>query len=181
MWQQEDYRNEMCKKISEAQKKNMNSPERKAKQKEIMLRNWKDKDISEKMINAPKKSFFTKRGWIESNKFNTKLRYDSTGEKEFILACENLDYIKTLSRCDLRLNYFINSEEHIYIPDFKVTTDSGDMYIVEIKFDEEVEENKLKYALKYCKENNINYVLLRRFKELPKFANGTHLQAFKLC
>lgn len=180
MWQQEEYRNKMCKAISKSQKENMNSPERIAKQREVMLRNWKDKDISEKMINAPKKSYFTKRGWIESARFKNKLRYDSTGEKEFILACENIEYIKMLSRCDLRINYFINSEEHTYIPDFKVITNSGDTYIVEIKFDEEVEENKLKYALEYCKENNLNYVLLRRFKELPKFINGTHLQAFKL-
>lgn len=177
-WKNPEYRNKMSKmKTEQLLQWWEDHPEEKDKFRERVINLWKDPEKSKNMINGPKKSYFAKKGILHSNKFNLDIRYDSSGEKEFLEICEIRDSIVSLIREPLRIEYLDDfGKERIYIPDYLI----NNKYIVEIKFDEQPNTKKVEYAIKYCNKNNLKYCFINRFKELPLFANGIPLDKFAL-
>lgn len=168
MWQNQDYREHMCKSISISQKKVMNRPESIQRQREVMKRNWSNPEIANRMLNAPKTSWgFANRGEYVSKKFNKTFKYKSSGEKDFLEICETCDSITSLDYETLHLKLH---SEHIYTPDF-IAVQNGNTYLIEIKYDEDPEEyqEKIDYALEYCSNNDMHLCYIRRFIEMSVF------------
>lgn len=184
-WKNPEYREKMSKmKTKQLLQWWKDHPEEKEKFRQRILETWKDPEKSKNMINGPRKSYFAKKGNYYSNKFNLNIRYDSSGEKDFLEICNRRNSITSFEREPLRISYIDeNGKERIYIPDY-VVEENKQKYVIEIKFNEKIDEGRNKYkvksAIEYCNKNNLKYCFIRRFKELPLFANGELLEKFAL-
>lgn len=182
MWQNIDYRNKMCKAISDAQKVHMNLDSVKDRQRKVMQCNWGNDDIAKKMLNAPTSKWkYAKQGIYHSSKFEKDIKYKSTGEYEFLDFCESNDTITDLEYETVHIRF----DGKTYTPDFKVTQ-KGVVYLIEIKYNEyytdsDVLQWKYDVGTQYCIDNNMQYCWLRRFVELPQLKITQNLNEFALC
>jgi hypothetical protein len=176
MWQSQEYRSKMHKVLSASQKKNMNKDESINRQREIMIRNWSNKNLARKMLDAPRKSIFGVHGIHNSIKFDKEFKFKSLGELEFIKLMESLDSVHSLDYETIRLKM---SDGRTYIPDFLV----NNHYLVEVKFDDSYTEfpDKVDAAIKYCNSNNLEFCWVRRFKEMKFIAESRSLKCAVLC
>lgn len=75
-----------------------------------------------------------KTGYVESFKSKTKvLRYDSNWEKEFIEYCNSHDFVISIERSLLHIPYIWETVTRNYFPDFEITLNTGEIYLIEIK------------------------------------------------
>lgn len=108
-----------------------------------MLNLWKNEDYrklqsnSHKLFakNNPDKVFSGNIGTIESKKsIGGTIRFDSNWEKDVILYCNKDNEIIHINRSNLSIPYIYEDEEFIYVPDFIISTKSGN-FLVEVKSD----------------------------------------------
>ena len=179
MWKNPEYRKHMKETLSRTQRNYMNSEEGKKRQREVMLKNWSNPKIAERMLNAPKSNWgCAKRKVYYSEKFNKEFKLKSIGELEFLLTCESIDSITFLDYESVH----IKTSDKIYTPDFRVVQD-GKVYIIEVKYDNLYQDNMkiVNIALDYCLENNFEFCWMRRFKEIPQLKKNKLLSEFVLC
>jgi len=109
-----------------------------------------------------------KRGWFTSEKTGKAIYYMSSFElKRFKFLDTNQDVKKFTSKHNIILTYFTkDGKKHKYIPDILIEFVNGNKRLEEIKgyiFEPELFELKNEAALKYCKENNLEFKVI--FKE----------------
>ena len=97
--------------------------------------------------------------------------YRSLWERRFMLYCDKSDQIIRWSSEELHIPYLSpkDNQWHNYYPDFQIETIDDRMIVVEIKpfyqMTYDVNKAKWKYARKYCKRNDIEFIVLTE-KEL---------------
>lgn len=116
-----------------------------------------------------------KRGIYKPEKSDKEMRYLSSWELKFMKICDlSKDVVKMESTIPIPYTY--SGKDHRYIPDFKLTLDTGIVLIVEIKPKQLVNDPiviaKRIVAKKYCKQNGYKYVTLTEI-ELFKRIHGS--------
>jgi hypothetical protein len=116
--------------------------------------------VSEGKIN-PKRNFY-KQGWLLNKSNNKEEYYASSYEKKRMLQLNELGVIWTKNH-KIRIPYKDKNDNiRNYVPDFLI----NNKIIEEIKpkslIDSEFDNNcyKHEYAIKYCKENNLEYRII---------------------
>jgi len=124
---------------------------------------------------------FGKSGWFFSKKNNKMIHFQSDGEKQCIKELENNNDILNYEKHPLQIPYFWCGSIHNYVPDFLVKYKKGKQIIIEVKQEDELlnfkTQAKIKGAIKYCKQNNIEY----RFYFKTKFFKLKLMQVFVLA
>lgn len=156
---------EAKKKIGEANKRRVFTPE--------IRKNMSIGTL--KRITDPKKHFKTtnrfttkgfKSGIIKSVKAgNIDIKYLSSWEKTFIQNCDKDSNIIKLETPDPIEYKKDDGTVHNYLPDFKLTLDTGIVVIVEIKPNNLVKKSRIVLlkriaAKKYCRKNSYKYIIL---------------------
>lgn len=118
--------------------------------------------ISSRMLSDPSLSWVnSKRGYYTSTKTGNKEYYQSSYEKNKMIEFDNDELVKYWTKSHkIVIKY---RERNRYHPDFFVEYKTGKKSIIEIKgYIKDVDKfiDKSKMALKYCNENNIEYVIL---------------------
>lgn len=143
----------------------------KDKQREAALKRIeKDPQKALKFVKSRGKS-----GYYKPEKSSETIRYLSTWELKFMKWCDlSKDVIKIESAESISYTY--SGKDHIYIPDFKLTLNNGQVIIVEIKpknlINDPVVIAKRITAKKYCRKNNFKYITLTEV-ELFKRIRGS--------
>lgn len=173
LWGDDRRRDILIKKIKVNQKEYMNTEESKSRQREVMIRNWQNKEISERMLNAVKSSKYGVHKEWKNDKFGI-VNCKSMGEYEFLEAIVKLHGLSSIEYESIRIKM---DDGRTYIPDFLVIIE-GYKYLVEVKFCEWMDEypEKSYSAIKYCKENGINFCWVRRFIEIPQILKDMSLE-----
>jgi NUMOD3 motif len=104
------------------------------------------------------------QGKFYSNKNKRKLFYDSFLELQAYFLLEQMSEVVSYSRCDFYVEYPWENNIHRYLPDIKVVYKSGNIDIIEIKplnilLKDKKVRAKGKACDRYCKQNNMNYVV----------------------
>jgi hypothetical protein len=106
-------------------------------------------------------------GWINSKK-SDRAFYRSSWEAILMMKLEDDDYVKYYKSEPFSIEYEMSDGSvHRYIPDLLVEFVDGTKILVEVKADylrnDEIVIIKEKAALKYCLENNMDYIILTWF------------------
>jgi len=134
---------------------------------------WHTKELREKIsianINRLEKNEinFSYKNCIKGFLFNTKTNddefYHSSWEmNKMIELNENENVIFWTKKHKIHIKYFYKNSNKIYLPDFYVEYKNGEKKIIEIKgYVEDEEQLKLKIiaAKKFCKINNIEFII----------------------
>ena len=108
------------------------------------------------------------KGNIESKKsIKSRLRFDSSWEKDFIVFCNKTDEIISIERTMINIPYKFKEEEHLYFPDFDIILSNNLKLLVEIKPDwkiklDEKTRLKIQAGKEFVKNSKIyfDYLLL---------------------
>jgi DNA-directed RNA polymerase subunit RPC12/RpoP len=147
-WKNNSYRNKTLKNLRVA----MQKPEYQEKMRKLGVERWENKDFQEKMYKI-----FSSKEWKEKQRENNKLRWKDpeflekedkiryiTGLRFNNIYCRSLaeyvylnmikDKYKQIEACYFSIPYKDDKNyERRYIPDFKLTTESGEVIIIEVK------------------------------------------------
>ena len=122
----------------------------------------KEKISRAKKGKARSRSYY-KSGTYETKKCKEPITYLSSYERDFLKLC---DYSKLIVSIEIPepIEYKIAGVNHNYYPDFLITTESGMKIMIEVKaynmlYDKKVLIKKFA-AKKWCKKNNIKYIIL---------------------
>lgn len=140
LWKDDKYRENMVQKHKdwasiEENKKLMSQNSKKMWENESYRDKLRNSHILWAQNNPDKiKSGGFKTGYQESSKSaNKSLWYDSSWERNFIEYCNTQDFIISIERSTLHIPYLWEEVERNYFPDFEITIDTGEIYLVEIK------------------------------------------------
>ena len=101
------------------------------------------------------------RGLFTSIKNNSIIKFDSSYELLMFIKLENdIDVIK-YGRCDFSIPYMFGGRWKRYFPDLMVERSSGQLVILEIKREDQINNDdvicKIKAGEQYCKDNGMLY------------------------
>lgn len=166
---------------SERQKLRYSNPEERIKTGESIRRS--------KLKNGttPKGGFHKKgiRSKVYSEFEKKEVTFDSNWERWYYEnSLTNSDIIKLVRDLDFVIEYYLPQEEdriregvgvigHSYTPDFIQFMKTGEIWVVEIKpekdMDDEIVKAKIKYAIPYCKSHGYRYVIFNDDLSTPHF------------
>jgi len=102
-----------------------------------------------------------KSGWFYSKKNNKRFRYLSSIELQCLKFLESKEDVLKYQTNPLRILYTYQMQQRNYIPDILVEYNNGKKILIEVKHNKGLKNNivqiKAKAAIKYCKENNMEY------------------------
>lgn len=130
---------------------------------------WRDEDTVNRLMKThyipPLNS--SKKSEILSIYENEIIRFDSTWEEKFFSFMSSNSEVKVIKRLNLKLIKYFSSKynkERWYKPDFEIEYTDGRKELIEIKPYYQLEDitvkEKKEAAEKWCKENNMKYVIL---------------------
>lgn len=140
-------------------------------------RNWRDNEyFRNKASEALSKSNIYKSGTFISYRLLKSINYRSSFEYRFLLILDDSNLIFNYE--SWYIHYVFNNETKTYVPDFYVEYD-GVRFIIEVKpFDkihEEINIAKFKYAIDFCLNNGLVFVVITE-KEL--FDDNFNIKTF---
>lgn len=116
-----------------------------------------------------------------TSKYGTMFHYDSMTELAMMMHFDSmsLDWIKNTK---LRISYIFEGKSRKYIPDFIVEGDKYEAlgpFVYEIKGSNDKPELpfKIQAARIYCKENNMNFVLIS-YAEVKKLVDWSKVREY---
>lgn len=175
---------EYVKKRTESLKKTCNTPEGRLQLSKNSKSGWQNAD-EEKIWRMTMGGKRGKKSKLFSKYENCMIHFDSEWENKFLVKSsddeENL-FIKR--KTGIKIEYYLPHEEELiskgievlprfYNPDFLITRFNGEIWLVEIKpeeyMDDEIVQAKIKYAIPYCKSHGYRYVIFNDDLSTPHF------------
>ncbi len=105
-------------------------------------------------------------GSLVSIKNNETIDFESSLERDYIYLLEYDNNVKYYWEQPFTLEYYEDDSKKVYTPDFLVEYYSGNKILVEIKYEADLMENKIKYKNKFsktsafCKTNNMQFKVI---------------------
>jgi hypothetical protein len=111
-------------------------------------------------------------------KSGEKFRYDSMSELAIMMHLDNKK-MKWIKNTKLRIPYLFENKNRNYIPDFIVNYIDFPSMIMEIKGSNDKPELPLKFeaAKKYCKENNMTFVVVS-YKDVKELIDWNKVKEY---
>lgn len=104
-------------------------------------------------------------GTINSVKENRTIEFESSLERDFLYLLEYDDNVISYCEQPIKIFYLVSGREIYYVPDFYVEYKDGRKEIIEVKYSQDLIDNKDIYEKKFsvaksfCEHNNIQFII----------------------
>jgi len=103
-------------------------------------------------------------GKVDLPRLGITLQHKSSYEKAALFLFDKCSDVVQLEYEPIRISYTDdNGVRHKYVPDYRVTTEDGLLYLIEVKPEKDLDDNtnqlKFSAALEYVKKHNMKYLI----------------------
>jgi hypothetical protein len=121
---------------------------------------WNDWDYQYQKLKQKKRKW--KDGNFDSIKMGKQIHYRSSWERDVMICLEKcVDVTEYYGDNHICIPYMIHGVKRKYWPDFTIKMKNGDIFILEIKPEDQTEwtinQMKWKYAIEYCEKRQWNF------------------------